>query len=401
MKLIDLRGFHYEINKIVSFDNNELIFGNTEFEEGVYKRYFYKYAIDSSSPTKINSKGINTCENARYNTYKTRDYIYTNAYEVKQKEVVTSIYRINLLDGITEKLYSISKDVEVIIIDSQYVIFRGTDYEIDEEHLDVEKDINGEYDYAILCDLKDVIEYPIKDRRVILGIRDHFIPYEIDNKTYIVLEEAYMEDWELEEAFDKGIKKEDFCREGYRDSINIISVDQFAQSIKSELTTIEFSQISKTELSAWARYFGMDDKNIYFRVKDFETKVEEIYRIDKRTLEKQLISSMLWKKENIEYYSYDIWYDIKNRKIYEIKSIDGKEKEIKELFDGDFIYRLDNISEDFGGVIGEHIITWFWTEDEDGENYREFVRIRHTYNESEVTYEGNYSIISENVILFK
>jgi hypothetical protein len=122
MKLIDLREFDYESDKIVSFDNNEFIFGNTEFGEGLYKRYLYKYNMQSKAIYKINIGGIDTCENAFYHTRIMEDYIYTNAYEVKENEVVTLVYRINLLDGKVEQLYATSKDAKVVILSDRYVV---------------------------------------------------------------------------------------------------------------------------------------------------------------------------------------------------------------------------------------------------------------------------------------
>ncbi|MCX7883937.1 MAG: hypothetical protein N2448_02775 [Caloramator sp.] len=401
MNIIDLREYNYELNKIISFSKNELIFGNTEFEEGCYKRYFYKYNIQKRTLDKINLKGIDTCENAFYNARIINGYIFTNIYEVKGNHVETLIYSINVSNGKVEKLYNTLKEVKVIILNDRYALFQGDNYGIDDNHLDIEKDMRGEYNYATLCDFVNRKEYTIKDKRVVLGIRDFFIPFEINDKTYIVFEEAYMEDWEIEEAFEKGIKKEDFYNDGYKESMNIISLEQFEKSIKKDLSIIPFTQIHKTEYTEWTRYFGMDYKNIYFRVKNFESKIENIYSIDKNTLNKELISSIQWKNKSANYKIYDIYYDEKNKKIYEIKGVNDKEKIIEEVFDGDLIFKIDSVKENFVGVIGENIITYFWTEDENGDNYREFVRIRNIKTESIETYEGICSIINENLILFK
>ncbi len=216
MNLIDLRNFEYELNKIILFENSEFIFSNTECEDGVFKRYFYKYDMNNKHINKINKIGIDTCETACYNDCIFNNYIYTNSYKVQGDEAETSIYKVSLINGEIDRLYTIHKEVSVIFLSERYVVLRGTNFEIDEEHSDIYKDIYGEYDYAILCDLTDKKEYEIRDKRIILGIRDYFIPYIVKGRRYIVFEEAYMEDWELEEMFIQEINKENIYRNGYR-----------------------------------------------------------------------------------------------------------------------------------------------------------------------------------------
>ncbi|MEW9096070.1 MAG: hypothetical protein AB2417_13400 [Clostridiaceae bacterium] len=389
------------MNKIVSFKNSEFIFGNKECEEGIYKRYFYKYNMKDKSIKKINKVEIDTCENDLFNSCIFNNYIYTNSYEVQEDCTETSIYAINIIDESIDKLYSIKKEASAIFLSERYIIFMGNDFEIDEEHGDVQKDIHGEYDYAILCDLKDKKEYKIKDKRVVLGIRDYFIPYDIDGSRYIVFEEAYMEDWELEEMFWEGIKKENFYRNGYRESINIISLQRFIQFIKSGCEVIPFSQIHNTELIAWTRYFGMDDENIYYRVKDFESKIQHIYSVNKKTLEKQLLKSIQMNDSKFSYSRNFIWYDIENRRIYEIRIMENGVKRIKEILNEDFTFEYSELNEDFEGIIGDYFITSFWTEDGNGDNYKNFVKIRDIKNETINNYEGVCIILKDNVILFK
>lgn len=258
------------MDKIILFEDSEIIFSNTEYEKGVYKRYFYKYNVSNKDIHKINKNGIDTCEDVYYNSYILNDYIYTNSCKVQDNDTEIFMCRVNIIDGKTDKLYSTEKYVSFIFISERYLLLRGSNYEINEEYSDAQKNVEGEYEYAILCDLKDKKEYEIKDKRVVLGIRDYFISYTVDNNRYIVFEEAYMEDWEIEEIFEEGIKKEDFYINSYRESINVISLDKFVESVQEGCKIIPFNQIHKTELTSWTRYFGMDDQNIYYRVKDFK-----------------------------------------------------------------------------------------------------------------------------------
>lgn len=401
MNLIDLRKFEFETNKVISFSDGEFIFGNMEQEEDIYKRYFYMYNIKNNDIYKINKIGIETSECAYYNSIIIDNHIYTNAYKINGDDTKTAIYRINIINGQVDKLYSIDGDLGTIILSDRYVLLKGSNYEIDEEHSDIQKEIRGDYEYAILCDIKDKKEYRIHDKRVVLGIRDYFIPYIVNEDRYIVFEEAYMEDWELEYMFEEGIKKEDFYREGYRESINIISIDKFAECVKNECIIIPFKEIHKTELTSWTRYFGMDDESIYYRAKNFKSKVQDIYSINKKTLKERLVKSVKIGGNNESYSYYRIWHDIKNMDIYEKKIIGGNKKIVKEIYNKNINIILDNKNEELDGVIDEYIITSFWTEDDNGDNYKDFVKIKNSKDENIDIYEGICTIIKDNVILFK
>lgn len=401
MNLIDLRRFDFETNKIISFSDGDFIFGNTEQELDMYIRYFYKYNIKKNNIYKINKIGIITSKYVHYHSIIINNYIYTNAYIVNGDDTETVIYRINIINGQVHKLYSIEQDLGTIILSDRYVLLKGSNYEIDEEHSDVEKDIRGEYDFAILCDIKDKKEYIINDKRVVLGIRDYFIPYFVNENGFIVFEEAYMEDWELEYMFQEGIKKEEFYIDSYRESINIISIDKFAEAVKNGCSVIPFTEIHKTELTSWTRYFGMDDENIYYRVKNFESKVQDIYSISKRTLKKKLVNSIKIDGNNEACSYYRIWHDIKNRYIYEKKIIDGNKKIVEEIYSNNISIILDSKNEELDGVIDEYIITSFWTEDYNGDNYKDFVKIKNSKSGKIDIYEGISAILKDNVILFK
>ncbi|MBC2581684.1 hypothetical protein [Clostridium sp. DJ247] len=209
-----------------------------------------------------------------------------------------------------------------------------------------------------------------------------------------------MEDWELEYLFDEGIKKEDFYRDGYRESINIISLDRFVESVKNGCKVIPFNEIYKTELTAWTRYFGMDDENIYYRVKNFESKVQDIYSIHKKTLKKWLVKSIKINVDNDSYNYYSIWHNIKNRNIYERKILDGNKKIVKEIYNNNISLILDDKNEELDEIIGDYIVTSFWTEDDNGDNYKTFVKIRNIKNGTTDIYEGTCIIIKDNVVLF-
>ena len=401
MNLIDLREFKFQKDKLMLFQEKQIIFSNIEDEKQCNKLYFYWFEIETKSSYKINKMGIDICENSLYTTYILGNYIYISSYKGQGEDRETILHRLNIGTGQVEELYCIQNHVKVIFLDQRYALFNGSKFETDEKYCDVKKEINGEYNYAILCDFIEKKEYVVHDKRIILGLRDHFIPYEMSGTRYVVFEESYMEDWELEMMSRKNTKKEDFYRNGYKESINVISLYGFVESVIQGYREIPFQQIYQTELTGWTRYFGMDNYNIYYRVKDFESNIEWIYSLDKHTLESKLLKCIHVENKE-ELYSKNcilsMHYDLEDRKIYKI---DHSRKRIKEILDESLEYNYNRKRESFEGVIGDCCITSFWKEDDQKNDYRVFVKIKNIKNKITDIYEGVCMVIKDNVVLFK
>ncbi len=80
--------------------------------------------------------------------------------------------------------------------------------------------------------------------------------------------------------------------------------------------------------------------------------------------------------------------------------MDDNIKEVNEILYKDFTYKYNEVKEDFVGVIDNCVITSFWTEDESGDNYKGFVKIKDIKNETVDIYEGTCTIIKDNIVLF-
>lgn len=404
MNLIDLREFKFEKDKIILFKDGQIIFSNTEYEKSTYKRYFYRFDIETKQTYRVNKIGIDVCKKGFYNTCILDNYIYTNSYTIKGDNIETTLYKVSITTGGVEKLYSVEKDVKVIFLSNRYALLSGSKFEMDKEHCDLKKDMDGEYNYSILCDFIENTEYKIHDTRITLGIRDHFIPYDVDGKRYIVFEESYMEDWELETMYKEKIAKSEFLRNSYKESLNIISLDRFVKAIVEDTEEIPFDVIYKTELTSWVRYFGMDDENIYYRVKDFKTKIEHIYSVNKRTLESQLLKNINIDKVETLYPNNSIssiLYNIENRKIYKIYKTNHSTKYVKEVLDECFEFSYNGSRESFEGLVDNYFITSFWNKDKFGNQYKVFVKMRNIRHRATDIYEGICVIINNNIILFR
>lgn len=114
-----------------------------------------------------------------------------------------------------------------------------------------------------------------------------------------------------------------------------------------------------------------------------------------------MLKSIQMGKSKFSHSSNNIWYDMENRKIYTLKVIDGSKKEVKEILDEDFTFEYNEIRESFEALIDNYFITSFWTKDDNGDNYKSFVKIKDIKNLTQDIHEGHCIVIEDNVILFK
>ena len=102
----------------------------------------------------------------------------------------------------------------------------------------------------------------------------------------------------------------------------------------------------------------------------------------------------------LSFSNYSLWYDKANQKIYETKVIDDNTKEVKEIMDEDFSFKYSVIKEEFEGVIQDCFITSYWTENDNGDDYKSFVKIRDIESGTVNIYEGVCTIIKDNIFIF-
>ncbi|WP_426351326.1 hypothetical protein ACPWSR_08875 [Alloiococcus sp. CFN-8] len=396
MNIITLTDYQYEMNNIHFLSNNEFIFGNTHQNGKKYRRVFYKYNIENKAVTAINKKGMKTCEHCYYSTFIKDNYLYTNLREVHEGNPKVTLIKVHIGSGKSETLLELEEDMKVEFINDEYVILMGSKTPIVEE-FDVYKDIQGEYQVAFLYDIINKSAYKIWDKRVILSVSDELFTYETSTGEQLLFNEAYMDDYEKEEAYRKRIPREGYYRMGYISNLHGINLDKFVRSIKAGSKRLPFKSICSLEEAGAINYIAMDDTYIYYINKDFEKKLNFYYRAHKETLESQLINTIEAPEEREVYYSA---FDQPSTELYEYAHTEDNEILIKEIFSQRVIYRGSGFRESFIGVWKNNMVLNFWTEDSDGSNYESFLKIIDLKNDITSVYKGIADFKRGNVILF-
>lgn len=269
------------INNLQKNTNNKIIYVE---EDNIYlskfesdKYYISKINLQNSHETIITSW---KCNKSSFNNTKT--ITHKNTFLSIVQEDCELVIRKTIRDKvglIFEKRYNISGNIFI----PNTVLF------VDENNIIIflmEKETSS-YD-SFLCDLLEDKNYHINDRRIVDADKSNFELYENNGKEYICFAEAYMNDWEKEELY-VALKKREIVITDCFESLNIIKVKDFINSIKSNLDMIPFKSIDTISITGWLRYIGMNKSHIYYRIKDFKTGVEKIYSVSKFKFRKKII----------------------------------------------------------------------------------------------------------------
>lgn len=353
MNIIDLREYADDSSRIVSCTDKKILFMKNEEDEEGFDRVLY--SCSSGTLHRINESRMPSCEGDNYTFFYDGENVLTYTFEEMEKKDICAVYRINVSSGYVEKLcsFTLKKDeiFRIKFINKRYFIAYGNTSRIDKDHTNMDSEISGEYEYAFLYDIDEDEKYDINDKRIIFSKSDNLFTYDTNSGERLFFEEYYLEDYKQEEMFKDKQKRSESFRNSYRESVNVIDLESFAESIKNGESNVPFTTIYKTEISGSTRYFGQDENNIYFRTKDFNINVETIYSVDKFSLQRKIIKEL---NENGMKFSKEstMWHDTENMKIYHIK-IKGNTVFVKEILGnlldinyeirkGDFLGYIDN-----------------------------------------------------------
>ncbi|MCO7126988.1 hypothetical protein NIE88_14555 [Sporolactobacillus shoreicorticis] len=387
-RFIDLRDDQELLVEVTSVNDDQYILTRLRQEASGTMRFFSIFNTRTEFERPLNTVGV-PCNVGTYgySYLLDGDRLLTDVSEPNK----TSIYSLNVTNGAVKQLICMQREVNVTILDGHYALLTE-DLEPDDENFDVHKEICGDYQSCSLLDLKYQREYPVNDAKLRLGFRDYLVPFHVENKIHLLFEEAYMDDYELEDAFNKGIKKEDFFNHGYRESINIITLEKFVEAVKTG-QQLPFKILHQSEWSGNTRYVGMNETHIFYRVHNFGDDTVSIFSADKRDFEPAQIRTFTLRKD------WDrLNGDVENCLVYQEKFDETEENaEIVQLFPSRQSCQFAAVAhESFIIQIGSAIYTRYWSENEDGANYQEFVRIidansgRFRCYKGDIAVRGNY-----------
>lgn len=395
MNIVDLSAYDF---KFIEWNMKKFIYRDIIDKRGDYSYVsYYIYDIEKKQSTLINEEPIVGLDDW-YSETIVLDKLYVEKHERDSSgEVFTSLLEISLDDFKVKEKFHMKIDGHIYILNSKYIIIME---DISESVLDFseEKDIEGAYIKATLIDLEEMKEYEISSKKIRLGLSSMEV-FTANNIEYLLLEESYYDLWDLEYYYNEGFTRENFIREGYKESLNIIEIEKLVSNIKNK-EEIEFKVIHSTEYNENTRYFGMDNENIYFTSKNFDSHLEDIYKINKKDFNVEKIKTI----DYLDFPEYtDVSYDILNQEIY-YENEDENSIEITRLYDKFTQYRfgtMEGYRDGLLGIRGEYIILQGWYEDINGDNYMDYVRVINMKDNYMLMYENKIGeIIGGNLILF-
>jgi len=400
IKIIDIRKYTGSKSQIVNYEDGKIIFAK---DYKINNKYYYSinnYSVASDTVEEIYKYEIPEFEyTSQYFSVVEEDIIiikmhFINRVEVDILDKNSKILKSKHSFQLNEELTSIP-----IIINSRYFIFYT---DIDEMNTNeyMQNKEKGYYHFLYLCDLVEDKIYLIKDLKIVNGLSvvhgllDRIPAFIHNNQEYLLFNEAYMSDYEYEEDIYDAIKGNKLNKDLVTvvEALYSISVNDFVEAIKAGEENIPFKEISKRYLDGWVRYLAIDEENIYFREKDFQTQIEKIYAVDKASLQTIVMAEI-----NHKYIKGRVFY---GNKIYEEVKLDGYMK-IRGLYNCNYdlcFKRGKNVW--FDEFINDrYLITSQWIEDEE-KNYFELVYITDVKQNKCIKYDGACKIYDNSVVIY-
>lgn len=367
MEILDLikvfgEHFDYEEYSLVCSDEEKLIVRALVEKDGRVTKFDYLiYYLETGIRGRINENELSSQDDF-YNEIMIGDKLYVVSYEGER----TLVTKLGLKDPQMECIYENKLDAHIYVLDEDHLVLLEDRSEMVDDY-DEEKDREGDYIFSTLVDLKEGKEYEFRDKKFRLGLNNLEI-LEMQGRKNLMIEENYYELWDLEDYYLQGFKRSDFVREGYKESINLVDLKSFVESIKFG-QEIPYKVLFATEYNENIRYFGKDEANIYMTNKNFDTKLEDIIKCSLENFECEIIG-------NVDYKGYDeytdVHYDLDNKKIYYFN-----DEKLTHLYPSGKTYsilKMDGYRDDILGVVDENMVFQGFYENEDGKGYFDYIR---------------------------
>jgi hypothetical protein len=273
-----------------------------------------------------------------------------------------------------EKKYNIKgnildKDTMICINENTIIIF-------------LKEVLTCEYD-GFMCDLLEDKNYYIYDRAIVDSLKENFKIYTAGGQKYIMFEEIYMKYHEKKEVY-TAVKNKEVVIGDCFESIGIIRVQDFIEAIKKEQPNIPLKILERVSINGWVRYLGMNQSHIYYRIKNFDTKIEKIYSVDKLRLRKKLVIEINHKKNG-----HNTKYIYMPKNIQVLKVIDNIH--LKGMLNSSIHSSYDCKMGDVVECIEDKVIVY--------ENVLEkIITINNIKTNQISTFNGNYCSFSQNTL---
>lgn len=258
-----------------------------------------------------------------------------------------------------------------------------------------------------LCDIEEQTSYLVTMLRLVGGLPAGHglirrLPcFKRQGEEWVIFNESYMEDYEYEQIYDCIMAKNfDASQIRETEGLYVLPLTTLIEGIKQREDIIPFREIKKRWIDGWIRYLGIKNGNIYYREKDFETQIENVYAVDIESLEERIVCQINHQQLNgvLRYDLEQIYEDIRGEEKRYVRGHYGLDKTLeipmhKRLrFEAYLEYR--------------YIVTsWWWENEVDGVyEYKEFVGIQDTQGEGiekqMLVYEGQCYVEGTNVVIY-
>lgn len=290
-------------------------------------------------------------------------------------------------------MYLEGEIIQIKILDERYfIVFIEKKDILGDKYSKYRSNKSFKYRFAYLVDLEEIESYFINDIKFVLGARDYVFTRKIEGVKNLFFEEAYREAWEKEFYYGKGLFKKNDKIKG-NESLNYIDFKLFIEEIKLGQEELSFSILEEVKENKIVRYLGKDEEFIFYRIKDFESGIEEVLKfknIDK-SISKVLEINHL-KANGDFYYDSDKQTILYEEELQDYNRVIGVFNKNCDVIYSPSIGTFEDFIED------RYLLTYYSGIEDD--ELLEFSTIKDIKDKKEYRYDGYLRVMNNFVILY-
>lgn len=391
MTVVDIRNLLTDSNvELIEISDTTIYYAEEKNEEGHNSLFFLEYNRVTHTERIVANYFLSNP------TFVQHFFAFPNEIVVvmENSESLVWILRIDKKAGVEKNLaqiHFIGNFADCAALDESHIILYASENEEHKKLFKEYKRLTGFDRVAYLYDLDDEEYYYVKDARICNSTSQTLITFDVNGERQLLVLQPYGDEKEKEKCY-QNIR---WFGDNVSDNIWSCPLIDFIVAIKAAQNELPLQILLNAGTNGLVRYAGMDEYNMYFRVRHFPRNDQRICAVSKATVKKAVVAELnLTDDEQAASFCIDtqaakVYRVTDHEDTYEITGVLNTEAQIqysKEL--GDFVACIEDRF-----VVARYIIS-------DERDSFEFNSIFDSKTGEQKSYECRCAVKDKTVVLY-
>lgn len=313
---------------------------------------------------------------------------------MENSESLAWILRVDKKTGAEKNLaqvHFIGSFADCTALDESHIILYTAENEEHRKLFKEYKKLTGFDRVAYLYDLDDEEYYYVKDARICNLTSQNLITFDVNGQRQLLVLQPYGNEKEKEKCY----QNTRWLGDSINDNVWLCPLIDFIVAIKTAEKELPLQILLSAGTSGLVRYAGMDEYNLYFRVKHFPTNDQRICAVSKATVRKAVVAELNL-AEGEQAASFCI--DTQAAKVYRVAEHEDSYEITGELNTAIHTQYSKELG-DFVACIEDRFILARYVISDETDSF-EFVSIFDSKTEEQKSYECRCAVQENTVVLY-